>query len=67
MLKEAGASFGHHNILADPEMREGLKEYAQWPTFPQLWIDGKLVGGHDIVKDLAGSGELAKLVKEAVK
>jgi monothiol glutaredoxin len=62
VLKQVGATFGTHNILADPELREGLKEYASWPTFPQLYIDGKLVGGADIVRDLHARGELKKLI-----
>ncbi|HVU51924.1 MAG TPA: Grx4 family monothiol glutaredoxin [Polyangia bacterium] len=62
VLKELGAKFGSYNILADPELREGLKEYSSWPTYPQLYVDGKLVGGADIVRDLHGKGELAKLV-----
>jgi monothiol glutaredoxin len=62
VLKELGAKYGSYNILADPELREGLKEYSSWPTYPQLYVDGKLVGGADIVRDLHGKGELAKLV-----
>ena len=63
VLKEVGVPFGSHNILADPDMREGLKEYANWPTFPQLYVDGRLVGGCDIVRDLHARGELAPLLK----
>ena len=62
VLKEVGAPFGSYNILADPELREGLKEYSSWPTYPQLYVDGKLVGGADIVRDLHAKGELAKLL-----
>jgi monothiol glutaredoxin len=62
VLKEIGVPFGSHNILADPELREGLKEYSSWPTYPQLYVDGKLVGGADIVRELHARGELAKLV-----
>ena len=62
VLKELGATYGSYNILADPELREGLKEYSSWPTYPQLYVDGKLVGGADIVRDLHAKGELAKLV-----
>jgi monothiol glutaredoxin len=62
MLKETGATFGSFNILADAELREGLKEYSSWPTYPQLYVDGKLVGGADIVRGLHEKGELAKLV-----
>jgi monothiol glutaredoxin len=63
VLKQVGAPFGSHNILADPELREGLKEYASWPTYPQLYVDGKLIGGADIVRDLHQKGELEGLVK----
>ena len=62
VLKEVGAKFGSYNILADPELREGLKEYSSWPTYPQRYVDGKLIGGADIVRDLHAKGELAKLV-----
>jgi monothiol glutaredoxin len=62
ILKEVGARFGSFNILADQELREGLKEYSSWPTFPQLYVDGKLVGGADIVRDLHARGELSKLL-----
>jgi len=50
------------NILADPEVREGMKEFSSWPTFPQLYVKGEFVGGCDIVKDLFASGELQKLL-----
>ena len=63
ILKEVGVPFGSYNILADPELREGLKEYSSWPTFPQLYVDGKLIGGADIVRDLHDKGELGKLLK----
>lgn len=49
MLRENSVKYGFFNILADDEVRQGLKEYAEWPTYPQLWIDGELVGGLDIV------------------
>jgi monothiol glutaredoxin len=62
VLKEIGVPFGSHNILADPELREGLKEYASWPTYPQLYVDGKLVGGCDIVRAMHARGELAPLL-----
>jgi monothiol glutaredoxin len=62
VLKEVGVPFGSFNILSDGEMREGLKEYASWPTFPQLYIDGKLVGGSDIVRAMHAKGELAPLL-----
>jgi monothiol glutaredoxin len=59
LLREAGAKFGSFNILADNELREGLKQYSSWPTFPQLYVDGKLVGGCDIIRELHARGELA--------
>ncbi len=62
-LKQVGVPFGTFNILADQELREGLKEYSHWPTYPQLYVDGKLVGGADIVRDLHEKGELAPLLQ----
>ena len=59
ILKEVGVPFGSYNILADQELREGLKEYSSWPTFPQLYVDGQLVGGCDIVREMHAKGELA--------
>ncbi len=63
ILKEIGSPFGSFNILADQAIREGLKEYSSWPTFPQLYVDGKLVGGCDIVRELHGKGQLAPLLQ----
>jgi glutaredoxin-related protein len=54
ILRENSVKYGFFNILADDEVRQGLKEFADWPTFPQLWVDGELVGGLDIVS-FAGS------------
>ncbi|PSR77672.1 monothiol glutaredoxin-4 [Coniella lustricola] len=51
MLRENSVKYGFFNILADDEVRQGLKEFAEWPTYPQLWMDGELVGGLDIVKE----------------
>ena len=62
ILKQAGVAFESYNILADPELREGLKEYSSWPTFPQLYVDSKLVGGADIVRDLHEKGQLAQIL-----
>lgn len=53
-----------HDVLASAELRDGIKEYSQWPTIPQLYIDGKFVGGCDIVKDLSASGELEQLLQK---
>jgi len=61
-LKQIGSEFAFVNILEDPELRDGLKVYANWPTYPQLWVDGELVGGCDIITEMFGSGELEKLL-----
>ncbi len=62
ILREKGVQFADVNILADPELRQGLKEYSNWPTFPQLYVDGKLIGGSDIVTGLEESGELDQVL-----
>ncbi len=62
ILKEVGVEFKDVNVLTDPEIRQGIKEFANWPTIPQLYVGGKFVGGCDIVTDLYESGELSKLV-----
>lgn len=64
-LRASGASFNAVNIFEDPEMREALKRYSNWPTYPQLYVGGELVGGCDIVLDMARSGELKQLISEA--
>lgn len=62
-LREAGATdLGAHDVLSDPELRDGIKQYSNWPTIPQVYIDGQFVGGADIVRDLSQKGELARLV-----
>jgi monothiol glutaredoxin len=58
ILNHMDAPFGSVNILDDMELREGLKEYAQWPTFPQLYVGGELLGGCDIMTEMYQSGEL---------
>lgn len=63
ILKEEGVPFETFNILGDPEVRQGLKEYSSWPTYPQLYVDGKFVGGCDIVSEMHQAGELAGLLK----
>jgi monothiol glutaredoxin len=59
--------FGSVNVLADAEIRQGIKEYANWPTIPQLYINGEFVGGSDIVKEMYESGELQKMLEAAEK
>ncbi len=54
------------DVLQDPELRQGIKEFANWPTIPQLYIQGKFVGGCDIVRDMYESGELKPLLDEAL-
>jgi len=55
------------DVLQNPEIREGIKQYANWPTIPQLYVNGEFVGGCDIMKELAQSGELQKIVASAKK
>ena len=57
-LQGLGVPFAHVDVLSDPEIREGIKHYGDWPTIPQLYIGGELVGGSDIIVQMAGSGEL---------
>jgi Grx4 family monothiol glutaredoxin len=65
-LKNAGASdFGHFDILSDEAIRQGLKEYSQWPTYPQVYVNGELLGGCDIVLEMAENGELAAELSKA--
>ncbi|MFQ5469199.1 MAG: Grx4 family monothiol glutaredoxin [Gammaproteobacteria bacterium] len=66
-LQACGAEFAHFNVLADPELRENLPRYANWPTFPQLYINGDLIGGCDIVMELYQQGELQQMVKSAMQ
>jgi len=63
VLDSQNIKYGHFNILSDNEVREGLKELFNWPTFPQLYIKGELIGGLDVVTELIEEGEFAELVK----
>jgi monothiol glutaredoxin len=63
-LNASGARFNHVNIFEDPEVREALKQYSNWPTYPQLYINGELIGGSDIILEMHASGELQKLLTE---
>ncbi len=66
ILKACGADkYGHVNILEDPEIREGLKVYSSWPTFPQLYVNGELIGGCDIMMEQYENGELQKTLETA--
>ena len=62
-LKAVGKPFAYVNIFEDPEMREALKQYSNWPTYPQLYVNGELIGGCDIVVEMYHSGELKKLLE----
>ncbi len=64
VLSHLGVKFQSYNILEDPELRQGLKEFADWPTFPQLYVKGELVGGFDILRDMYESGELVPFLRE---
>lgn len=61
-LKAVGKPFAFVNIFEDPELREGLKQYSNWPTYPQLYVNGELVGGCDIVVEMYNSGELQTML-----
>jgi monothiol glutaredoxin len=67
VLKAVGADYASVNVLEDPEMRANLPRFSNWPTFPQLFINGALIGGCDITLELYESGELERMVKEARK
>jgi monothiol glutaredoxin len=64
-LRQLGAKFNAVNIFDDPELRDELKRHSNWPTYPQLYVKGELVGGCDIAMQMYGNGELKQLLKEA--
>jgi monothiol glutaredoxin len=66
-LMSCGEKFAYVDILQNPDIRAELPVYAQWPTFPQLWIDGELIGGCDIILEMVQKGELQPLVKAAAE
>ena len=63
ILNELGAEFASADVLEDPDLRQGIKEYGNWPTIPQLYINKELVGGSDIMMEMYESGELSGLLK----
>lgn len=65
LLNACGAKFAAVDVLADADIRQGIKQYSNWPTIPQLYIDGEFVGGCDIMTELYEKGELQKLVAKA--
>jgi monothiol glutaredoxin len=64
ILKKCGADFKDVNVLADPAIRSGIKDYSNWPTIPQVYIGGKFVGGSDILFEMYQSGELQKMLED---
>lgn len=67
ILAEHGVSFAHVNVIADPEVREAVKEYTSWPTIPQVFVGGEFVGGADLLRQLHESGELKQLIQKAAE
>jgi len=65
IINKAGfKEYGYFNILEDQTVREGLKKYSNWPTYPQFYVKGELVGGVDVLVDLESEGELARMASE---
>ena len=64
ILSHLGVKFATANVLEDPELREGIKQFSQWPTVPQLYVKGEFVGGCDIVTEMFQAGELEQLLAE---
>jgi monothiol glutaredoxin len=65
VLKRHGVPFETVNVLQDPGVREGIKQFSSWPTIPQLYINGEFIGGCDIVREMDASGELAEKLSSA--
>jgi monothiol glutaredoxin len=65
-VMNCGKRFAYVDVLSNPDIRANLPKYGNWPTFPQLWIKGELIGGSDIIQEMVASGELAELITEAV-
>lgn len=61
ILRHLGVPFKTYDVLSDPELRQGIKEFSDWPTIPQLYVKGEFVGGSDIMREMYESGELAQL------
>jgi monothiol glutaredoxin len=66
VVMACGEKFAYVDILQNPEIRANLPKYANWPTFPQLWVAGELIGGSDIMVEMAADGSLQSTIKEAV-
>jgi monothiol glutaredoxin len=65
-LMSCGEEFAYVDILQNPDIRAELPKFANWPTFPQLWVDGELIGGCDIIMEMVQQGELQTIIKESV-
>lgn len=65
-IMSCGKKFAYVDVLSNPDIRTNLPKYAEWPTFPQLWVNGELVGGCDIITEMHSSGELQPLIDHAV-
>ena len=63
ILKQLKVKFNSIDVLADPEIRQGIKDFSNWPTVPQLYVKGEFIGGCDIAKEMYEKGELQKLLK----
>lgn len=66
-IEACGVAFASVDVLANPDIRQTLPQYADWPTFPQLFVKGELIGGSDIITELYQQGELETLLREAVE
>ena len=64
ILNHVGVAFKTYDVLSDPDLREGIKEFSDWPTIPQLYVKGEFVGGCDIIREMFSEGELASLFEE---
>jgi monothiol glutaredoxin len=64
-MQSCGVEFAYVNVLADPEIFENLPRYQNWPTFPQIYVNGELIGGHDILMEMYQKGELQPLLQAA--
>lgn len=65
-IESCGVDFAYVDVLANPDIRQTLPQYADWPTFPQLYVKGELIGGSDIIAEMYEQGELEQILREAV-
>lgn len=64
ILEQHGVDYKEYDVMSDAELRENIKEYSDWPTIPQLYVDGEFIGGSDIVYDMHRDGELGQILNE---